>query len=126
MDKIIQPIELTAQPTALGPCFDVLTATDGDAPIALFGGAVRDADYAAYHGEPRPVNDYDLRVLLPDEDHDARVREFVVKLGRVARSTIREVPSRHRQYPLLPQLPRRRDGRQHSSAQLFDGCECGY
>ncbi len=93
MDKNIQPIELTGMPPAYQACFDVLAAADPDAPTLLFGGAVRDADYAAYHNEQRPINDYDLRVLLPDDDHDERIAAFASRLAVAAGSEVRETPS---------------------------------
>lgn len=80
-------------PPQIDHCFDVLREADPDAPFALFGGAVRDADYAAYHGEYRPVNDYDLRVWLPGDAHEERVREYVARLGGLAATPVREVPS---------------------------------
>lgn len=93
MQKAINQIELAAAPPALDQCFSLLREADPEAPFALFGGVIRDTDYAAYHGEPRPVNDYDLRVWLPEDDHEARMQEFVAHLGAAAGTAIRETPS---------------------------------
>ena len=93
MFKTVQQIELCAEPPDVERCFDILSQTDPEAPFALFGGAARDADYAAHYNEDRPVNDYDLRVWLPEEDHDERIRQFTSRMGIVARTEIREVPS---------------------------------
>jgi hypothetical protein len=93
MQKIIRPAILSARPPALESCFDILRTTDPHAPFALFGGAVRDTDYAAFHGIAAHVNDYDLRVWLPTDDHEERKLEFVARLGTLAHTAIREVPS---------------------------------
>jgi hypothetical protein len=93
MIKNIERIELNAMPPAFQECFDVLEATDPNAPTVLFGGAVRDADYAATHGLQHRINDYDLRVLLPDDGYDENVKRFASRLERVAGSEVREVPS---------------------------------
>lgn len=93
MQKTIQQIELLAEPPDIEQCFDILSAADPEAPFALFGGAPRDADYAARHSEDRPVNDYDLRVWLPEADHEERIRQFTSRIGSIARTEVREVPS---------------------------------
>jgi len=93
MHKDIQPIELEGMPPAYQACFDVLAEAEPEAPIVLFGGAVRDADYAAYHRIPRPINDYDLRILLPDDNHAERTEAFVAALAVAAKNDVREVPS---------------------------------
>jgi hypothetical protein len=54
---------------------------------------VRDADYAAHHRQHRPINDYDLRVLLPDDNYDERVEAFASSFGVAAKTVVREVPS---------------------------------
>ena len=93
MQKIIRPAILAAQPLVLEASFDLLRETNAEAPFALFGGAVRDTDYAAFHGLESQVNDYDIRVWLPEDDHEERKREFVARLGMLAGTAIREVPS---------------------------------
>ena len=93
MDKHIEPIDLLATPPAYEACFDVLSAAEPEAPFVLFGGAVRDADYAAYYNAPRPINDYDLRILLPDDNHEERIEAFAAALSVAAGNEVREVPS---------------------------------
>lgn len=93
MEKNIQPIDLIGTPSAYQACFDVLAAAEPEAPVVLFGGAPRDADYAAYYREQRPINDYDLRILLPDDNHEERIEAFAAALGAAAGSAVREVPS---------------------------------
>lgn len=93
MIKDIQPIELAGMPPAYQACFDTLAAAEPEAPVVLFGGAVRDADYAAYHRAHRPINDYDLRILLPDDDHAERTEAFAAALAVAAGNEVREVPS---------------------------------
>ena len=84
MDRDIRPVTLYGTPPLLRPVFNRL-ARAGAVHFALFGGAVRDADYAARHGENRPINDYDIRVWLPPEQEAA----FVRRLG----PGVRRVPS---------------------------------
>jgi hypothetical protein len=93
MIKDIQPIELVEMPLASQACFDTLAVAEPEAPVVLFGGAVRDADYAAYHNVHRSINDYDLRILLPDDNHEERTEAFVAALAVAARNEVREVPS---------------------------------
>lgn len=92
MSKEIRPITLTAIPTRLDECFEVMQKA-GAEQFALFGGAVRDTDYAAYYGREPRIKDYDMRVWLPPEEYDEHMRKFVVNLGRVAASPVREVPA---------------------------------
>lgn len=80
--KKVQEITLYGRPPLLTPVFNLLVQA-GARHFALFGGAVRDADYAARHGEIRPIKDYDLRVWLP-EDKEAG---FVRSLGENVRLT---------------------------------------
>lgn len=87
-----QHIILAGYPPLMKECFKLLEAC-GAKNYALFGGAVRDADYAARHNQVRAIKDYDIRVWLPDLDYEIRVREFVEKLGKAARSSVKEVPS---------------------------------
>jgi hypothetical protein len=93
MQKDIQPTELAGMPIAYQACFDVLAEAAPGAPVVLFGGSVRDADYAAYYREPRPIKDYDLRILLPDDNHAERIAAFAAALAVAARNDVREVPS---------------------------------
>ncbi|MET1033339.1 MAG: hypothetical protein ABWX94_02465 [Candidatus Saccharimonadales bacterium] len=93
MNKIIQQIEPAGYPPALDHCLEVLHRTDAVAPFAVFGGAPRDADYAAYHETESRLNDYDVRVWLPGDDHEERARQFVSRLGIAANTFIERVPS---------------------------------
>lgn len=100
MNRLVIPIDrqLAARPPDIESCFELINTTlqkadQPDAPFALFGGAIRDTDYAAYHGEYRPVNDYDVRIWLAEDDHEQRLQEFAASLGSVSVSTVRETPT---------------------------------
>lgn len=92
MRKHVQEINLSAMPAKLDECFEVLQEV-GVEQYALFGGAVRDTDYAAYHGIDRAIKDYDVRIWLPQEEYDQQLLEFVANLGRVTISPLRIVPA---------------------------------
>lgn len=93
MEKSVEQIALAAQPPDLQTCFDLLQAADPTAPFALFGGAVRDAHYAAHWGLPSQLNDYDIRVWLPEDGHEARTETFVRRLGEAAGTAVEHRPS---------------------------------
>lgn len=92
MGKEVQEITLNAMPAKLDECFEIMEEA-GVEQYALFGGAVRDTDYAAYHGIDRTIKDYDVRVWLPSEEYDQQLLEFVANLGRVTVSPLRIVPA---------------------------------
>lgn len=75
---------------ALAPEIFNLLSTAGATHFALFGGAVRDADYAARHGDGRRINDYDLRVWLANEKAE---KAFVEALRLLSGVDIVETPS---------------------------------
>jgi hypothetical protein len=94
MEKIIEQIELAAQPPGTEACFDLICEIVPEAPFALFGGAVRDAHYSAtYPQEPPRINDYDIRVWLPEDDHEVHTKEFVQRLGAFSGSEVEYRPS---------------------------------
>jgi hypothetical protein len=93
MGKIIERVILDAQPPGINDCFALLHEVAPEAPFALFGGAVRDAHYAAYWGVPPQLNDYDVRVWLPADEHEAHTEAFVRHLGEVSGSEIEHKPS---------------------------------
>lgn len=100
MPKNIHEVGLTAYPSQVVRSFDILREAGSRSlgetafiAFALFGGAPRDADYAAYYGMESRVNDYDLRVWLPEDYHEERVADFVTNLGDVAHAEIRPTPS---------------------------------
>lgn len=92
MHRRIQEVNLTAMPAKLDECFEIMQEV-GVEQYALFGGAVRDTDYAAYHGVDRAIKDYDVRVWLPPEEYDQQLAEFVANLGKVTISPLRTVPA---------------------------------
>jgi hypothetical protein len=85
-------IQLKGTPPQLQGCFDLLRAA-GAEHFALFGGAIRDADYAARHSEIRPAKDYDLRVWLPAEGYEHHLLLLIRNLGALSGVDIRETPS---------------------------------
>jgi|GEM_PF-1084746 len=93
MKKTVECVTLQAQPPGARECFELLREVDPGAPFALFGGAVRDAQYAAHWGVPARLNDYDIRVWLPEDEHKARTEDFVRRLGQVSGSEIEHKPS---------------------------------
>ena len=93
MKKRIERVTLLAQPPGTNECLELMHEVDPEAPFALFGGAVRDAHYAAYRGTPSRLNDYDIRVWLPNDEHQARTEAFVRRLGEVSGSEIEHKPS---------------------------------
>lgn len=115
MVKTIREISLVAQPPDTAEAFEILREagsrsmeTRAFGAFALFGGAIRDSDYAARHNLQWPVNDYDLRVWLPQDYHDERVQDFARHMGAVAGVPVEEVPSlgsgRIRYYLTLPHM----------------------
>lgn len=56
-----KPIKLHNSPPLMKQCFQLLQQAGAD-HFALFGGAVRDADYSARYNQPHRIKDYDLRV----------------------------------------------------------------
>jgi hypothetical protein len=93
MKKRIERVTLLAQPPGTNECLELMHEVDPEAPFALFGGAVRDAHYAACHRLPSRLNDYDIRVWLPNDEHQARTEAFVRRLGKVSGSEIEHKPS---------------------------------
>lgn len=96
MNKTIDRIELAAQPPHIQDCFEILREAAPGAPFALFGGAVRDAHYAAYWDKPSKLdelNDYDLRIWMPEDNHAEHTRAFVERLGEVAGRDVEYRPS---------------------------------
>ncbi len=88
MKKSIERITLQAQPPGINDCFELLREVAPESPFALFGGAVRDAEYAAHWRTPLELNDYDVRIWLPEDEHEARTEDFVRLLGQVSGSEI--------------------------------------
>ena len=87
-----QQLELEGVPPQLAECFQLLKKS-GACHFALFGGAIRDADYAARNNKPLVIKDYDLRVWLPKENHETHLITFIEKLGIVSGEPIEMVPS---------------------------------
>jgi hypothetical protein len=87
----VQRIELLAQPPLTKKCFELLEAA-GATHYALFGGSIRDADYAKRYTQDRPIKDYDIRVWLPAEEYEQHEKNFVAKFAEVANTKIIEVP----------------------------------
>lgn len=88
-----EEIDLAGFPPDMEKCFQLLRAA-GATYFALFGGAIRDADYAARHQQARPIKDYDLRVWLStkEEDFEAVQNAFLSKLSDIAKTGINTEP----------------------------------
>ena len=84
-------IKLSAYPPFMQRCFDLLE-TAGAHHYALFGGAIRDADYMARHQQPHAIKDYDLRIWLPKEDFQTHLSSYLQTLGSLTKSTIHPIP----------------------------------
>src|SRR5689334_10670151 len=94
MEKVVSQVELLSRPPGLEACFDLIAQADEAAPSAAFGGAIRDADCGAYYGwEASRIKDYDIRVWLPADNHEARVAAFAARLGAAAGTEVQVVPS---------------------------------
>lgn len=75
-----QQITLEGYPDLIKPCFDLLQAA-GARYFALFGGAVRDADYAAYYHQPCKIKDYDIRIWFDPDDFEEQTKNFLGQLS---------------------------------------------
>lgn len=87
-----QKIMLAGTPPLLTPVFEGLVRA-GATHFALFGGAIRDADYSARHGVNRPVKDYDIRIWLPAADIENQTQTLVENLQDAFNTTARLTPS---------------------------------
>lgn len=90
--RISTPVALAGRPPLTETAFSFLKAA-GATHFALFGGSIRDADYAVRHKQPRAIKDYDLRIWLPAENYDAHLKSFIAKLASVSDMAIEEMPS---------------------------------
>jgi hypothetical protein len=86
------PIMLNKYPKQMERCFGLLKAA-GAEYFALFGGAIRDTDYANRHSGKCNIKDYDIRIWLPASDHDKHIEVFLTKLADMANVTIEKLPS---------------------------------
>lgn len=82
----------TAIPPLWPNCITLLSAA-GANHFALFGGAVRDADYAIRNGKVYKPKDYDIRVWLKTENYEDNLEQFLLKLRRISQTPIDIVPS---------------------------------
>ena len=87
----ISAVTLVGYPPFMQPCFDLLKAA-GANYYALFGGAVRDADYMARHNQHYNIKDYDLRIWLPKDNYQQRLSLYLAKLGALIRGPIESTP----------------------------------
>ena len=99
----VVPVELRALPLLVGTIAHRLKAA-GASHFAFFGGAIRDADYSARHGEVRRIKDYDIRVWFSDVELEAQRAQF---LGRLAQLSGRNVqvlpcPGTNKEHYVLP------------------------
>lgn len=92
MHKIISPIALAAKPPALTEIFNLMNKA-GATHYALFGGAIRDADYAARKAKDPRINDYDMRVWLDNRNFEKNSQVFINRLSQLAGLAIRTEPS---------------------------------
>ena len=58
-------VDLVNTPPLLDECFQLLQAS-GAIHFALFGGAIRDADYGTRHSKPYHIKDYDYVYGYPN------------------------------------------------------------
>ena len=85
-----QAIQLKGYPPLMEECFKLLRST-GAEYFALFGGAVRDADYAARHNLPSRIKDYDLRVWLSAADYKQQCEAFLNALSFLTQTNVSPV-----------------------------------
>ena len=85
-------IELLNTPPLLDECFQLLEDS-GAVHFALFGGAIRDADYSARYNKLCQIKDYDLRVWLPADEHEQHLQAFIKRLEQNSGFSIQETPS---------------------------------
>jgi hypothetical protein len=88
--KSIEEIKPLNYPTLMLESFELLKFA-GAEYFALFGGAVRDADYGAYHNQVREAKDYDFRIWLPNSNYDTQAKEFINQLAAKANAGITEI-----------------------------------
>ena len=86
------PVDLLALPALTGRIFAALR-TAGLEHFALFGGAVRDADFNARNEAPRTIKDYDLRIWLPEAAFTNDVTESLARLTREFPGGYQTVPA---------------------------------
>lgn len=86
--KSIQEVQLAGQPPLLREIFNLVHAAGAEF-YANFGGAPRDADYAARRDQEPKINDYDLRIWLDERNFEERSQAFVNALERLSGETIR-------------------------------------
>lgn len=84
MEKQILKIQPAVSLDTFEPYFAILDAAGVGEASAIFGGAIRDTYYAAHWGNVPRVNDYDVRVWLPDDEYAGREAEFAQRLGEAA------------------------------------------
>jgi hypothetical protein len=91
VEKIIlqppQKIQLKAYPPKIKICFDLLNSAGGEY-YALFGGAIRDADYAARHQANLQIKDYDIRLWLPADNFAEHEKNFLHTLSTIGKTLI--------------------------------------
>lgn len=85
-------VTLAGMPPLLKSVFDGLAKASAT-HFALFGGAIRDADYSARHGVNRPVKDYDIRIWLAPQNIETQTQTLVERLRDAFNTTVRLTPS---------------------------------
>lgn len=88
----VEAIDLAGLPPQLVAIFHLLKSC-GAEHFAIFGGAVRDADYAAYHIKTVSIKDYDLRIWLPVNDFANHARAFIACLEKSIGNNVVLTPS---------------------------------
>jgi hypothetical protein len=86
-----EAISLAAYPSQMKACFEFLYHI-GVKHFAIFGGAVRDTDYAAYHAKKIKVKDYDIRIWLPSDHYESHLQAFIDQLVLYTKADIKKVP----------------------------------
>ena len=88
-----QQVELLGYPPLFKACFELLQLA-GVNYFALFGGAVRDADYAVRHGGIScAIKDYDFRIWLPNTEYEKQLNNIIQRIELITGTTIKEVAS---------------------------------
>jgi hypothetical protein len=89
--KPVEKITLTTYPAKMNDCFALLRLAGAES-FALFGGAIRDTEYASRHELLPSIKDYDIRVWLDEADYDINYGNFLKKLGTLTGAAISKIP----------------------------------
>jgi hypothetical protein len=88
----IKPVKLMGYPPLMETIFNLLKKCEIKY-FAIFGGAIRDADYAERHHEPLSIKDYDVRIWLSPNEIEKAKNGFFEKLRMHSGGSIAETSS---------------------------------